>query len=82
MENNKDKNEPTSSGNSGKVSSNTSENQNSSSVTNLCTACGTTARAVVFVPCGHYIACIPCGHGMTVCPMCRSTITACVRIYE
>jgi E3 ubiquitin-protein ligase XIAP len=51
-------------------------------VTTLCTACGTTARAVVFVPCGHYIACIPCGHGMTVCPMCRSTITACVRIYE
>jgi hypothetical protein len=82
MENNKDKSESTSSDNSGKISNNTSDNQNSSSATNLCIACRTTTRAVVFVPCGHYIVCVACGHGMAVCPMCQSQITACVRIYE
>ena len=79
METGKDKNE---SGSSESISSNTSDNQNSSSGTNLCIECKTAARAVVFVPCGHYIACVACGHGMGVCPMCQSQISACVRIYE
>jgi hypothetical protein len=58
------------------------EHKTPTSATNLCIACMTDKRAVVFVPCGHYIACLPCGHGMAICPMCRSKITACLRIYE
>jgi E3 ubiquitin-protein ligase XIAP len=81
MENIEEKNESTPSGHL-ENSNDTPEYETSSSVGNLCIACATTKRAVVFVPCGHYIACLPCGHGMTICSMCRSKITACVRIYE
>ncbi len=70
------------SGSSESIPGNTSDNQDSSSGTNLCIACKTMARAVVFVPCGHYIACVACGHSMGVCSMCQSQITACVRIFE
>lgn len=45
-------------------------------------ACKKDHRAIVFVPCAHYITCLSCGHGMTECSVCRSTIVACVRIYE
>ncbi len=82
MENGGRKNESTPSGNFVETSSDKSEHETSSSVGNLCIACAITKRAVVFVPCGHYIACSPCGHGMTICPKCRSKITACLRIYE
>jgi hypothetical protein len=82
MENIEEKNQSTPSGSFVQISSNASEYETSSFVGNLCIACAMTKRAVVFVPCGHYIACVPCGHDMTICPMCRSKITACVRIYE
>jgi hypothetical protein len=82
MENIKGMNEPTPCSNFVKIPSDTSENETLSSATNLCIACATTKRAVVFVPCGHYIACLPCGHGMTICSICQSKITACVRIHE
>ncbi len=52
------------------------------STTNLCIACHRSSRAVAFVPCAHYVTCLPCGHGLTECPVCRSKIMACVRIYE
>jgi hypothetical protein len=48
----------------------------------VCIACKKDHRAIAFVPCAHYITCLSCGHGMTECPVCRSTIVACVRIYE
>jgi hypothetical protein len=65
-----------------KISNGGYEHEKPTSATNLCMACATDKRAVVFVPCGHYIACLPCGHGMAICPICRSKITACLRIYE
>ncbi len=58
------------------------EQENEPSTANLCIACNQSSRAVAFVPCAHYIACLPCGHGMTDCPMCRSKIIACLKIYE
>jgi hypothetical protein len=84
MENVGRKNESIPSGKFVETSNDTSEHETSSSVGNgnLCIACSISKRAVLFVPCGHYIACLPCGHGMTVCPKCRSKITACLRIYE
>lgn len=77
MENIEKKNEPISAGNLPKIS-----NDTPSSVDNLCIVCKTSKREVVFVPCGHYLACVPCGHGMETCSICSSKITAYVRIYE
>lgn len=82
MENVDKKQEPTSTENSAQNSNNTSEGTTSSSTGNLCIVCTTSKRAVALIPCGHYIACVPCGHGMATCPICRSEVMACVRIYE
>ncbi len=49
---------------------------------NSCITCMQSTRAVAFVPCAHYVTCLPCGHGETECPVCKSKIMACVRIYE
>ena len=49
--------------------------------TNLCVICSTRERAVVFVPCGHLIACVPCGHGLKSCPTCGTNIKALVRVF-
>ncbi len=82
MENSKEKSDPAPSKNLLEISNDASEPETSSPTTNNCIACTTNKRAVVFVPCAHYIACVSCGHGMAVCPKCRSKIDACVRIYE
>ncbi len=50
--------------------------------TSLCIICSTRQRAVVFVPCGHFVVCVPCGHGLTSCPTCGSNIKALVRIFS
>ncbi len=47
-----------------------------------CIICSTRQRAVVFVPCGHLVACVPCGHGLTSCPTCGSNIKALVRVFS
>ena len=50
--------------------------------TNICIACAESRRAVAFVPCAHYVTCLPCAHGLIQCPVCRTKIMACVRIFE
>ncbi len=52
------------------------------STTNLCISCFKYSRSVAFVPCAHYVTCLQCGHGQTECPVCKTKIVACVRIYE
>jgi hypothetical protein len=58
------------------------EQDNVMTTTAACTACKKSCRAIAFVLCAHYVTCLLCGHGMTECPMCRSQIMACVKIYE
>jgi hypothetical protein len=39
-----------------------------------CKVCLDKEIGVLFLPCGHLVACIQCGPGMVTCPLCRSKI--------
>ena len=45
-----------------------------------CVVCFERARAVAFVPCGHFCVCSKCGHRLDECPICRKS-TRKQRIY-
>lgn len=47
----------------------------------LCKICYNEERNVVFVPCGHVVACAMCALSTDKCPMCRRTFTNVVRCY-
>jgi hypothetical protein len=64
------------------ISGEKGEQQDIITATNICIACKKSHRAVAFIPYVHYIACLSCCHGMKECPVYRSKIMACVRIYE
>lgn len=49
---------------------------------NMCISCMGSRRSVAFVPCAHYVMCLSCGCGTAQCPICRTPVEACVRIYE
>lgn len=49
--------------------------------TKLCKICYNEERNVVFVPCGHVVACAKCALSTDKCPMCRRTFTNAVRLY-
>ncbi|CAH0720023.1 unnamed protein product, partial [Brenthis ino] len=49
--------------------------------TKLCKICFNDERNVVFVPCGHVVACAKCALSTDKCPMCRRTFTNAVRLY-
>lgn len=36
---------------------------------------------VVFLPCGHLLACTECASALKLCALCRKTIQATVRAY-
>ena len=45
-----------------------------------CVVCFERARAVAFVPCGHFCVCSKCGQRLDECPICRKS-TRKQRIY-
>ena len=45
-----------------------------------CVVCFERARAVAFVPCGHFCVCSKCGQRLSECPICRKS-TRKQRIY-
>lgn len=45
----------------------------------LCKICLDQEVRVVFLPCGHYIACIDCAASVPACPVCRSNINCFVK---
>lgn len=47
----------------------------------LCIICFNDTRAVVFVPCGHFVSCGLCAASFKSCPTCRTEIQGCVRAY-
>ncbi|XP_035215076.1 putative inhibitor of apoptosis isoform X2 [Stegodyphus dumicola] len=47
----------------------------------LCKICMDKEVGVVFLPCGHLLACISCAPSLKLCPMCRKVIKATVRAY-
>lgn len=46
-----------------------------------CKICFTREKGVVYVPCGHIVACRKCGISFTNCPTCRARIKEIVQIY-
>ena len=57
------------------------ESNNDTSTLKLCAICYSEEKCLVCIPCGHFATCVPCGHSLRLCPMCRRTIDAFVRIY-
>ncbi|CAG9787764.1 unnamed protein product [Diatraea saccharalis] len=47
----------------------------------VCKICYVEERNVVFIPCGHVVACAKCALSTDKCPMCRRTFTSAVRLY-
>ncbi len=48
-----------------------------------CVICMDRAPTVVFVPCGHLLACITCAHTLkNGCPTCRKPFTQAMRVYK
>lgn len=46
-----------------------------------CKICMDDECGVVFLPCGHLVACVLCAPGISQCPICRSPIKGFVRTY-
>ncbi|XP_060606908.1 E3 ubiquitin-protein ligase XIAP-like isoform X1 [Ruditapes philippinarum] len=46
----------------------------------LCRICMDTNQDVVFLPCGHMNSCFLCAYVLSVCPVCRQTITSTVKV--
>uniref|UniRef100_A0A1B6KJG8 RING-type domain-containing protein n=1 Tax=Graphocephala atropunctata TaxID=36148 RepID=A0A1B6KJG8_9HEMI len=49
--------------------------------TSLCKICYTEEVGVVFLPCGHLVACVKCALSLTTCAVCRQPVTATVRVF-
>lgn len=47
----------------------------------LCKICYTEELGVVFLPCGHIVACVKCAPSLTTCAVCRQPFTATVRAF-
>ncbi|WAR08612.1 BIR7A-like protein [Mya arenaria] len=47
----------------------------------LCKICMERDVNIVFMPCGHLVACETCGHKLKNCPMCRKSIRGHVKTY-
>lgn len=61
--------------------SSTSPASSSSSDSRLCKICYTDEMGVVFLPCGHLVACVKCALSLTTCAVCRQPVTATVRAF-
>ncbi|NXJ67790.1 BIR7B protein, partial [Rostratula benghalensis] len=47
----------------------------------MCKLCMDGDVSVVFVPCGHLVACVDCALNLRLCPICRAIIQGSVRTY-
>ncbi|NWH81075.1 BIR7B protein, partial [Piaya cayana] len=46
-----------------------------------CKVCMDRDVSVVFVPCGHLVACAECASNLSSCPICRAVIRGCVKTF-
>lgn len=47
----------------------------------VCLICYTEERGVVFLPCGHLVACVKCAPSLSTCAVCRQPFTGTVRAF-
>ncbi|XP_063233849.1 baculoviral IAP repeat-containing protein 7-B-like [Bacillus rossius redtenbacheri] len=47
----------------------------------LCKICFTEEMGVVFLPCGHVVACLKCAAALSTCVLCRKPVSATVRAF-
>ena len=47
----------------------------------MCKICYSEELGVVFLPCGHMVACVKCAPGMTSCALCRQPVSMTVRAF-
>lgn len=57
------------------------ENKISSNTNTLCKICFSKEVGVVFLPCGHIVACVDCAPALTTCAVCRKPLEATVRAF-
>lgn len=46
-----------------------------------CKICFSDEVEVVFLPCGHLVACVKCALALRKCPLCRRVVNATIRVY-
>ncbi|KAL0830583.1 hypothetical protein ABMA28_002732 [Loxostege sticticalis] len=63
------------------TTANEKEEDNTIDDSKICKICYVEERNVVFVPCGHVVACAKCALATDKCPMCRRTFQNAVRLY-
>ena len=47
----------------------------------LCKICMVDNSSIVFLPCGHLVACAACSPALNICPICREPIKGIVRTF-
>lgn len=62
-------------------SSSSNNSSKSSDDSTMCKICYSGELGVVFLPCGHMVACVKCAPGMTTCAVCREPVTMTVRAF-
>jgi len=50
--------------------------------TRQCIICWSAPKSVLFLQCSHYVCCSKCSNPLKACPVCRTTITQKVRVFE
>lgn len=56
-------------------------NKGSGSVSTMCKICFAKEVGVVFLPCGHIVACVDCAPALSTCAVCRKPLGATVRAF-
>lgn len=57
------------------------DGKNKTEHTSICKICYADDVGVVFLPCGHLVACVKCALSLTTCAVCRQAVTATVRVF-
>lgn len=58
-----------------------SEDHKASNTNTMCKICYSKEVGVVFLPCGHIVACVDCAPALTSCAVCRKPLEATVRAF-
>lgn len=63
------------------TNNNAKESDNEQSSNTMCKICFTKQMGVVFLPCGHVVACVDCAPALKSCAVCRKPLEATIRAF-